>query len=498
MSANRGWTEDDSAASLAGPWAVRRKGKCPAGFTIAIIVVMTAGGASANADEMQLAEAAKRQDTAAVRALLENKVDVNIPQPDGATALHWAAYWDDLKTLELLLSAGARATVANDYGVTPLSLACTNRNGAMVEKLVAAGADPNAASSTGETVLMTCAYTGSPVAVKALLSAGANVNANERLQGQTALMWAAAEGHTAVVRLLVEAGADIGARSQVTRHFICFEQQCGHKNKNEYRERGAFTPLLFAARRGDVDSARVLLSAGASLEETAADGYTPLMVASHSRHTPLAKFLLDQGADPNRSGAGYSALHTAVVRGDVELVNVLLAHGADPNARITKPAPMTRFDYGWILPLEVVGYTPLLQAAKYAEVEIMRALLAGGADPSATTTEGTTALMAAVGVGLGAGGSRDRRGRTLDAAEVGAELDDEPRTLEAVRLLLDTGSADVNATNASGGTALHVAATNGFKHVLQYLAERGGKLDVTNKAGATPLTLLDRVSRTGR
>ena len=468
------------------------KTKRPVGYRIVLILVLAAFGVSASASDNQLAAAVKSQDAAAVRALLKQKVDVNVPQPDGATALHWAAYWNDLETVDLLIGAGARVNAANVYGVTPLSLACTNRNAAMVEKLVTTGADANATTSTGETVLMTCAHTGSPVAVKALLAHDASLNAKEKLQGQTALMWAAAEGHADVVRILVEAGADIRARSIVTRHFICFEQQCGHENKNEYRERGAFTPLLFAARHGDLESVRVLLAAGADIEETAADGYTALLVASHRHHTELATFLLEQGANPNASGPGYSALHTAVLRSDVDLVKALLAHGATPNARITKAAPMNRFDYGWILPLSVVDYTPFLLAAKYVEVEIMRALLAGGGDPLVTASDGTTPLMVAAGVGWG-GGSKDRRERTLDAADVNAELDDEGRTLEAVKLVLNAG-ADVSAANRSGNTALHGAATIGFKNVLQYLVEKGGKLDVRNKAGATPSALLDRVT----
>jgi uncharacterized protein len=454
---------------------------------VPVLILLGVGASASAAGDNRLIDAVKSQDAVAVRALLKQKVEINVPQPDGGTALHWAAYSNDLEIVEQLIAAGAKVNAANIYGVTALSLACTNRNAAMVEKLVAAGADVNAATSTGETVLMTCARTGSPLAVKALLSHRANANVKEKLDGQTALMWAAAEGHADVLRVLIEGGADIQARSNVTRHFICFEAQCGHENKNEYRELGAFTPLLFAARNGDLESVRVLLAAGAKIEETAADGYTALLVASHRRYTQLGEFLLEQGANPNASGPGYSALHTAVLRSDVELVKALLAHGAQPNVRITKATPQNRFDYGWILPLSVVHYTPLLLAARYVEVEIMRALLAAGADPALAADDGTTVLMLAAGIG----GKKDRRDRTVDPAEVNAQFEDEGPALEAVKLVLAVGS-DVNATNKAGNTALHGAASVGFKNVLQYLVKEGGKSDAKNKAGATPSALLKK------
>jgi ankyrin repeat protein len=466
------------------------------GLVFAVSLVLAKGAAAAGGSKnADLAAAARRQDIAAVRTLLQQKADVNGAQPDGATALHWATYRNAADVVDLLLDAGARVNVANVYGVTPLSLACTNRNATIVDRLLRAGANPNTASSTGETPLMTCAYTGSAAAVKALLSHGATVNASEGSHGQTALMWAAGEGHSEVVKLLVEAGADVRARSNVSRHLVCFLVQCGKGAATEYMERGAFTPLLFASRRGDVASARILLDAGGSLEERAADGYSPLMVATHSDHLPLTKFFLERGANPNASGVGYTALHTAVLRGDPALVRLLLDAGADPNVRITKPAPMERFSYGWmVLPEAVVSGTPFYLAAKYVEVEIMRALLAAGADPQLALKDGTTPLMAAAGTGWGIGGSADRRGRTLDIAAVAIELDDEAGTLAAVKLALDAGN-DASATNQSGTTAMHGAAAHGYKQVLQSLVDRGGSLDVKDGAGSTPAELMAKFKR---
>ena len=244
---------------------------------------------------IDLVEAARKRDLSAVRSLLNQKADVNAPQADGGTALQWASYWGDLETAELLIRSGANVNAADDYGVTPLTLACTNGNNAMVETLLKAGADPNTVLPAGETALMTCARSNSVQAVKSLLDSGANVNAKESRQGQTALMWAVAQKHPAVAQVLIDRGADVHARSH-----------------------GGFTPLLFAARTGDVDSARILLGAGANVNEGMAVKGTPggpLLMASASGHEALSIFLLESGADPNVSDGGAAPLHYAVMNG---------------------------------------------------------------------------------------------------------------------------------------------------------------------------------------
>ena len=287
-------------ASWAHAWAC--------GLLVVGSLVYAAGsGVRAQGDDLRLIEAVKRQNTQAVRELLVQRVDVQATQADGATALHWAAYRDDLDTAMRLLGAGANAGAENDYGVTPLSLVCTNANASMVQALLAAGADASAAVSTGETVLMTCARTGSVDAVDALVDHGADVNAREGLQNQTALMWAVAQGHTGVVRALLEQGADVEARSRVSRHVISRHLQSdlkyGERGRSigsdaEETDVGGFTPLLFAARHGEIESARLLLDAGASLNDAAPDGASVLGIAVLSRHTAFARFLLDEGRQP--------------------------------------------------------------------------------------------------------------------------------------------------------------------------------------------------------
>lgn len=445
---------------------------------------------SASSDS-RLTEAIKAGDRQTILTLLKSKVDVNAPDGQHATPLHWAVYQDDMDTADLLIRAGARVDLANDYGVTPLWLACENRNGAMVRKLLRARANPNAALSTGETVLMTCARTGDPAAIKGLLEAGANVNAAETLRGQTALMWAVAQRHPDIVQLLIEAGADVRRKTNAQRAFVANGVKGTLRGTSvgvDY-DRGGFSPLLFAARQGDVPSARLLIAAGASVNETAADGASVLTVASLGGHTQLAEFLLKNGADPNAVGAGYPALHAAVLRGDHALVEALVARGANPNAVLINGTPVPRLSYEWFLSSTLAGITPYLLAAKFAEPEIMQTLATAGADIKVTLQDGTTALMAAAGVGS----PSDRRSRILTDETV---TEDDRRALQAVEIAIALGG-DVNATNQAGDTALHGAALKGYQSVVDLLVSRGGQMGVKNVAGRTPAELLQRARAAG-
>lgn len=349
----------------------------------------------------------------------------------------------------------------------------------MIETLLKAGADPNAAPLTGETPLMTAARVGNVKAVKLLLAHRADVNAKEISHGQTALMWAVARQHSEVVQVLIEAGADLHARSQVWRQLmlLCCQTFIYDQGDPVEVEQGGFTPLVFAARVGDRESARLLLAAGANVNDTTPVGSTALVVAAHSGHGALSEFLLDNGADPNAAGAGYTALHAAVLRGDLDLVKALLAHGADPNAPLTRGTPTRRhteklaFNKSWI------RATPFWLAARFAETDIMRFLAASGADSRLGTKDGTTPLIVA------AQGESNRRPRGI-TAELGER---ERLTLEAVKLVVALGG-DVNVANQAGDTALHAAASKKMDTVVQFLADSGAILDVKNKQGQTPLT----------
>ena len=363
--------------------------------------------AAAN-DDLRLIEAIADQNHETVRALLAEKVDVNAVEGDGATALHWAVVRDDVEVVEALLGAGADANAANDYGVTPLLLACTNRNAGVVGKLLDAGADPNAATEMGETALMTCAKTGTADALEALLDRGAKVDAREASHGQTALMWAATQENPDAVRVLLEHGADVAARSDT--HLLPVNLGDGNPFEDYVLQpqRGS-TPLMFAARNGRIDNARLLLDAGAEVNAKAPNGESVLVLASFSDQGKLGAFLLERGADPTADDAGYTALHTAVSRGDAELVKALCAHGADPNARLTKGSLQQRNLNFYSLSAQLAGATPFWLAAKYAEVEIMHALADCGADPLLMPDNGITPLMAAAGQGMGDEGQQPPR-----------------------------------------------------------------------------------------
>ena len=471
---------------------------------LAGLILLLSVSVRAQAPDLRLVNAVRHGDQAAVRTLLKEPVDVNVRQPDGATALHWAAYLDDLDTAALLLDAGALPDAANELGATPLYLACENGNAALVRLLLAAGAPSDAVLPSGETVLMTAARTGSVGAVTALLAHGADANARETTEEQTALMWAVAQRHAGVVGALIEAGADVHARSRVRSVATASSPRTGAAEGVTVIEEGGFTPLLFAARQGDLAAARHLLAAGADANETAPSGTSALVVAAHSGHGELAAWLLGKGADPNSTGAGYTPLHAAILKGDAELASALLAHGADPNARLAHGTPHARYGKLFAVEMRLSGATPFFLAAKYAQADIMRRLAAAGADLRAGLDGGVTPLMAAAGMltpGFIQAGN-DRRGRAIDTAEMELALRQDPDRrglmnsgIEAVKAAVELG-ADVNAANESGDTTLHLAAHHGFNTVVRYLVSQGADLDVANARGQTPL---DRaIGATGR
>jgi ankyrin repeat protein len=459
---------------------------------LAALLVACSATAVEAATDLRLVDAVRRQDRAAIRTFLDQKVDVRAAQPDGATALHWAAHWNDLDTAASLLRAGADVNRANDFGVTPLSIACSNASAPMVERLLASGANPNRALESGESPLMTASRTGSAAAVAALVKAGAQVNAKEPIRGQTALMWAVANRRDEVARVLIENGADIQARSTVVRR--AYQTGSRYVAYDDVRfvvevEEGGFTPLLFAARSGDLASAVLLLGAGAKVDDPAPSGTTPLVVAAHSGHGDLAALFLEKGADANAAGAGYTALHAAILVGDVPLVRTLLARKADPNAALTRGTPVRRYSQDFAFSADLIGATPFWLAARYGDVEIMRALAGAGADTRFIMKDGSNALVAAVAASSGFG-SGDRRERYLTPVQIAERVvsEEERITLETAKLTIELGS-DVNHANQAGDTALHLASAQGLATVVQFLVDNGATLDIKNKRGLTPLGL---------
>ena len=455
--------------------------------------VWASGAAAAGADG-GLADAAKARDWARVAALIEAGADVDARQADGATALHWAAYWDEPDALERLVRAGANVDARNEYGAPPLWAACANRHLGAVERLLAAGADPNLGLGSGETLLMRCAHTGDPRAVRALLAHGADIHAAEPARGQTALMWAVANRQAAATRVLIEHGSAVDARTRTVRQFRgTGERSTTSPQGASWFDAGGFTPLLFAARHGDIESARALLAAGADANDRAADGNSALVVAAMSGQGNLAAFLLGQGADPHAAGAGYTALHAAVLRSQPDLARALLAAGANPNAPLVRGTPVPRWTYQFVFTLREKGATPFALAAKYLEPDIVRALAEAGADPLIPLEDGTTALMAAVGLGLSR--STNRRSRLIAPELVAAEWGNEGLVLETVRAVVAAGgAAGINEPGRGGNTALHGAARNRFRAVADLLIAEGADPDIENEDGTPARELVDRLA----
>ena len=468
-------------------------------YAAAVVMVFAlsgvwAPGAAAVGADGGLADAAKARDWPRVAALIEAGADVDARQADGATALHWAAYWDEPDALTRLIRAGADVNARNDYGATALWAACANRHPGIVERLLAAGADPNLGLGSGETLLMRCANTGDPRAVRALVAHGADVDATEPARGQTALMWAAANRQPAVTRVLIEHGAAVNARTRTVRQFRgTGERSTTSPQGASWFDAGGFTPLLFAARHGDIESLRALRAAGADVDDRSADGNSALAVAAMSGHERLAEFLLGEGADPDAAGAGYTALHAAVLRSQPDLLRALLAAGADPDAPLVRGTPVPRWTYQFVFTLREKGATPFTLAAKYLEPDLVRALAEAGADPLIPMEDGSTALMAAVGLGLSR--STNRRSRLIAPELVAAEWGNEDLVLETVRAVVAAGgAAGINEPGRGGNTALHGAARNRFKGVADLLMAEGADPDIENEDGTPARELVDRLA----
>lgn len=479
----------------------------------AVALLVASASPRAASDPALLMEAIRRGDVATVRLLLRDRasLNVNAADADGTTPLHAAVHVDNVAIVTALLRAGANPKAANRYGLQPITLAATNGSAAAIGALLEAGADANTATTAGEPVLMTASRTGNVEAVRVLLRAGAQVNAREPSFGETALMWASAENHAATVQALLDAGAEADARSTVLdAPTLEFPRSGG---PNSPFPRGGWTALMFAARDGALDAARVLAGAGATLnlvalpqtdfplkgaDASSADrgvGTTALVFAIINSHYDLAAMLLEQGADPNVADlSGEAALYAAVdmnslqwVQGRpapilrdtldaVDLVTLLLKKGANPNAKLGRTPLKRHHDAGSVLGFNQ-GATPLMRAARTNDVAVMKALIDGGADPFARLPDQTTVLMLAAG--LGYGGLRGEGIRIVVPTPEGA--------VEAMQLLLGHG-LDVDAFNTAGQTALHAAVARGDA-VVRFLAERGATLDFKNKAGFTPLDL---------
>jgi ankyrin repeat protein len=515
----------------------------------AFVIFATAvigGAAQANSP---VADAVMKGDHAALVRLLQQKADVNAPQVDGATALHWAVYRQDLDAADRLLRAGAKVDAANREGAAPLAMASQHGNAPMIERLIKAGADPKQRGPNGETMLMYAAHNGNPAAIRTLLAAGIDVNAKERLRDTTALMWAAEQRHPEAVKLLLAAKADYSAKSGpagLPRNYFAAKVNVENVDLNRrrraaaaaagrtYQEQldweqtqglvvverrgvvnlsppgaqtaapsadappapapdddpvivaglvgtggGGLTALVFAAREGDLESARALLDAGADVNQQTEYGWTPLLTAVNNRNYQLATLLVERGADVNIANKGgwtpvYLATDNRNIEGGdypvprpdmdhLELIELLLQKGANPNARVRENTlTRTIFTMQWFFE---AGATAFVRASQSSDTALMKLLLEYGADPTMTTDLGDTALTACAGIGWVEGVTYERS---------------KEENVEAIRMLLDLG-LDPNHANNEGRTPLMGAALKGRNDVVRLLVERGARLETRDR-----------------
>jgi len=532
---------------------------------LSFAALFLAGAVHLGAGRADVADAAMKRDAAALRALLRQKADVNEPQTDGTTALHWAVYHDDLEAMDLLIAAGAKVDLKNREGVTPLHLASLFGNSRIIDRLIKSGADAKQTGPAGETMLMLAARNGDPDTIKTLAAAGADVNAKEPIRGTTALMWAVEQRHPAAVNALLQAKADFSAKSGpagLPRNYMAprlspesvqsanriraeaakagrtYEEQLAIDEANgsivvhrlsipsaPSRQQaaaaagppgaqprapeeeddaevvvaglvgsggGGLTALVFAAREGDVESAKLLLEAGTDINQTTEYGWTALLTATNNRHYKLAEYLIEHGADVNRANKGkWTPLYLAtdnrnIEGGDfpvpkpdldhLEYIKFLLDHGANPNAQ-AKDNTLTRtiFTMQWFTE---DGATPFVRAAQSSDLELLRLLLAYHADPLMKTNHGDTALTAASGIGWVDGVTYERSAK---------------ENVETVKFLLELG-LDPNAANDDGRTPLMVAAAKGRTEVIQLLVDHGANLDTRDKGSRDTDTLVSKVA----
>ncbi|MGV3590645.1 MAG: ankyrin repeat domain-containing protein [Gammaproteobacteria bacterium] len=453
----------------------RLRTQCMTAFAFPMFLMM-----SLPAHAGPLADAAQQGDLATVRQLLQEGADVNEPQIDGTTALHWAAQANDVAMTRVLLDASADANARNRVGAPPLLPAAINGNAELLTLLLDGGADPNeSVSATGDTPLMLAARTGLTEAIEVLIAHGADVNASEMWGHTTPLMWAVAENHADAAQLLIQHGADIEARSVYVPPDTGRGFEGGLPRERRPEEvgpvvlaSGEFTPLLLAARDGHLESTKVLVEAGADVDAIAADGKNALSLAIFNGSYALADYLVDAGSDVNNADAQrFTPLFWAVDRRNMEtapnfpwivtddplpLIEKLLQRGADPNW-IVNDTPRARMRGG---APRIVFATALMRAAFAADLELVKLLLDHGADPHIKSKDNETTLAAASGLGWVHGFHKE-----------GSRAD----RLEIIRILVELGS-DVNWQDNYGISPLMAAGNLGDIPIIQYLIDQGADL----------------------
>jgi len=504
-------------------------------LSLAIFVVFAAAPILAQSSKESLASLIEAGNRKAALDRIRAGADVNVAQPDGTRPIHWAVYQVDYELLGALIAKKSNVNVRNEFGATPIAEAAKLADARMVKMLLDAGAETEGANPDGQTALMLAIKTGEVDIVNMLIKAGANVNTIEKFHHQTPLMWAAASPRNAgeMVKLLLAKGADVKARALYTD----WPSQITSEPRAQYRPVGGLTALQYAARDGCYDCVEALIGGGADVNAPTPEGVTALMLALDNDHNDVAKLLLDRGANLNlwdwwgrtalyivvdrketigggnaRGGAagGGRGGRTPVARrgsgaavSSMDIINALLAADIDPSPQLNFHRPSRGGNSGrFIDPLLNTGCTPLLRATMAGDSEVVRALLAKGADPNINAM-GLTPFLVAAGVGAG------NRGGTGLAAQTSAGG---PVNMELMELLLQHG-ADVNAqvtgtltysmrvarapSANEGKTALHVAAETGKTDLVRYLLAKGAKTEIADAGGQRAIDLAGGSGRSG-
>jgi ankyrin repeat protein len=475
-------------------------------WTVATLAILVA--ASGTASAQSLADRIQSGDRNAALAMIASGADVNKAQPDGTTPLHWAAYRVDRELVQTLLKKGAKADVANRYGASPLAEAARVANVDLVGMLLEAGANANGSNEDGQTALMLAARTGNVAVAELLVKHGADVNRRERFKDQSAVMWAAGENRPEMVAFLVSKGADLSVRAKATD----WPTQISNEPRVQYRPTGGLTPLLYAARAGCIGCVKTMLDAGADVDRPNPDGMTPMMMALDNGNPAVARYLLDHGANPDTwDWWGRTPLYVAInMRGgldgragrrspeSLDLIKALLDAGVNPNAQLAFKEPSRGGrDNRFRDDLLTTGATPLLRAAQTYDTEVVRLLLAHGAEVDLPNASGVTPFMAAAGIGTRTGNSAFGNGPPESV---------EALSIETMEILRSAG-ADVNAritdvtsltariarvntmTDRQGQTSLFLAAELGRAKVVRYLLDHGARADVKDDSGKTPIEM---------